>query len=92
MKKNELKRKYKSKIKNYISHNKLYFEKNNPQISDSEFDKLKLEIIDLENKYNFLDDKNSPSKNVGYKPSKSFEKYEHKIQMLSLSNALTKKI
>ena len=87
MKKNELKRKYKSKIKNYISHNKLYFEKNNPQISDSEFDKLKLEIIDLENKYNFLDDKNSPSKNVGYKPSKSFEKYEHKIQMLSLSNA-----
>ena len=87
MKKNELKRKYKLKIKNYISHNKLYFEKNNPQISDSEFDKLKLEIIDLENKYNFLDDKNSPSKNVGYKPSKSFEKYEHKIQMLSLSNA-----
>ena len=87
MKKNELKRKYKSKIKNYVYHNKQYFEKNNPQISDSEFDKLKSEIIDLEKKYNFLDDKNSPSKNVGYKPSKSFEKYEHKIQMLSLSNA-----
>ncbi len=87
MKKNELKKKYKSKIKNYVYHNKQYFEKNNSQISDSEFDKLKSEIIDLEKKYNFLDDKNSPSKNVGYKPSKSFEKYEHKIQMLSLSNA-----
>ena len=87
MKKNELKRRYKSKIKNYLHHSKLYFEKNNPQISDSEFDKLKFEIIDLEKKYNFLDDKNSPSKNVGFKPSKSFEKYEHKIQMLSLSNA-----
>ena len=88
MKKNELKRRYKSKIKNYLHHSKLYFEKNNPQISDSEFDKLKFEIIDLEKKYNFLDDKNSPSKNVGFKPSKSFEKYEHKIQMLSFSNAL----
>ena len=87
MKKNELKRRYKSKIKNYLYHSKLYFEKNNPQISDSEFDKLKFEIIDLEKKHNFLDDKNSPSKNVGFKPSKSFEKYEHKIQMLSLSNA-----
>ena len=87
MKKNELKRRYKSKIKNYLHHSKLYFEKNNPQISDSEFDKLKFEIIDLEKRHNFLDDKNSPSKNVGFKPSKSFEKYEHKIQMLSLSNA-----
>ena len=87
MKKNELQRIYKSKIKNYVHHSKLYFEKNNPQISDFEFDKLKFEIIDLEKKYNFLDDKNSPSKNVGFKPSKSFEKYEHKIQMLSLSNA-----
>ena len=87
MKKNKLKRKYKSKIKNYVYHNKQYFEKNYSEISDSEFDKLKSEIIDLEKKYNFLDDKNSPSKNVGYKPSKSFEKYEHKIQMLSLSNA-----
>ena len=29
----------------------------------------------------------SPSKNVGYKPSKSFEKYAHKVKMLSLSNA-----
>ena len=83
MKKNELKRKYKSKIKNYVHHSKLYFEKNNPQISDFEFDKLKFEIIDLEKKYNFLDDKNSPSKNVGFKPSKSFEKYDFYIDFSS---------
>ena len=48
---------------------------------------LKNEIIDLEKKYNFLKNKNSPSKNVGFKPSKSFEKYKHKVPMLSLSNA-----
>ena len=87
MDKKELKKKYRRKIKNYIIHNQLYFEKNKPKISDADFDILKKEIIDLEIKYSFLNDKNSPSKSIGYKPSKTFEKYEHKIPMLSLSNA-----
>ncbi len=87
MKKDDLKKKYNSIIKDYIDHNKFYFEKNKPKISDADYDKLKLEIIELEQKYKFLKNKNSPSRNVGYKPSKSFEKYKHKIQMLSLSNA-----
>ena len=87
MKKDDIKKKYNSIIKDYIDHNKFYFEKNKPKISDAEYDKLKFEIIELEEKYKFLKDKNSPSRNVGYKPSKSFEKYKHKIQMLSLSNA-----
>ena len=29
----------------------------------------------------------SPSVKVGYKPSKRFEKFKHKVKMLSLSNA-----
>ena len=87
MKKDELKKKYKYKIEAYINHNKLYFDQNKPIISDSDYDKLKTEIFNLEKKYNFLKDKNSPSNIVGYKPSKHFEKYEHKIPMLSLSNA-----
>ena len=87
MVKDDLKKKYQTKIKEYIKHNQLYFEKSKPIISDSEFDKLKLEIVDLEKKYTFLKNKNSPSKNVGFKPSKSFDKFEHKIPMLSLSNA-----
>ena len=87
MVKDDLKKKYQAKIKEYIKHNQLYFEKSKPIISDSEFDKLKSEIINLEKKYTFLKNKNSPSKNVGFKPSKSFDKFEHKIPMLSLSNA-----
>ena len=87
MVKDDLKNKYQAKIKEYIKHNQLYFEKSKPIISDSEFDKLKSEIINLEKKYTFLKNKNSPSKNVGFKPSKSFDKFEHKIPMLSLSNA-----
>ena len=35
---------------------------------------LKKEILLLEKKYNFLKSKNSPSKIVGYKPSKNFKK------------------
>ena len=87
MNKNELKKKYKIKIKDYLKYNKFYFDKSKPLIADAEYDELKKEILLLEKKYDFLNDKGSPSKNVGFMPSKSFEKYEHKIPMLSLSNA-----
>ena len=46
-----------------------------------------MSILELEKKHNFLNNKNSPSKIVGFKPSKSFEKYTHRVPMLSLSNA-----
>ena len=45
---------YKSKIKNLKFYNDLYFNKDNPEISDQEYDKLKREIIDLENSHVFL--------------------------------------
>ena len=87
MKKDEIKKKYEIKLKEFIKHNKLYYDKSSPIISDLKFDNLKKEILDLEKKYNFLDNKNSPKNIVGHKPSKSFEKYQHKVSMLSLSNA-----
>jgi len=61
--------------------------KNSPKVSDKEFDELKLKILSLEKKYNFLRSKKSPNLMVGYKPSKNFHKIKHKIPMLSLSNA-----
>ena len=42
--------------------------------------------MELEKKYGFSNLK-SPSIKVGYKPSKKFEKFKHKVKMLSLSNA-----
>ncbi len=81
---------YNSKIKLLNNHNKLYYENSSPTISDKEFDNLKIEILNLENKYKFLKSNKSPSKIVGYKPSKNFLKYRHKVQMLSLSNAFQK--
>ena len=87
MKKSEIIKFYNNKIKDYIKHSKLYYNKSKPIISDSSFDDLKLSIFELEKKHNFLNNKNSPSKIVGFKPSKSFEKYTHRVPMLSLSNA-----
>ena len=74
MEKEKLKDLYKSKIKDFKSNNFLYFEKNDPKISDADFDKLKKEILDLEKKYPYLKNEDSPSKVLGYKPSKNFQK------------------
>tara|TARA_B100000989_G_scaffold236806_1_gene183710 strand:+ start:2197 stop:4209 length:2013 start_codon:yes stop_codon:yes gene_type:complete len=90
MLKSDIKKNYQLKLKEFNKHNKLYYNKSKPIISDSEFDDLKKEIIDLENKYKFLKSNKSPTISIGYKPSKSFEKYKHKIPMLSLSNAFDK--
>ena len=83
----EVEKIYKRKIKEFQKHNKLYYDKNAPVISDREFDELKADIINLEKKYSFLRSAKSPSHSVGFKPSKNFEKFKHKVQMLSLSNA-----
>ena len=83
----EIKKKYQKKIEILQSHNEAYYDKNSPKISDAEYDKLKKEILVFEKKYKFLSDENSPSKIVGFKPSKNFKKVKHKVPMLSLSNA-----
>ncbi len=82
-----IKKKYFEKIDEYRKHNQLYYENSKPKITDTEYDKLKQEIIDLESKFPYLNSKFSPKNSVGYKPSKSFAKYKHKVPMLSLSNA-----
>jgi len=82
-----IKKNYLNKIKLIKKYNKYYYDQSNPLISDKEYDQLKREIIDIEKKYPKLIDKESPSLNVGFKPSKNFKKIKHKVPMLSLSNA-----
>ena len=83
----QIKKEYTKKIKILEKHNESYYDKNSPKISDSDYDSLKKEILNLEKKHKFLNHKNSPSKVVGFKPSKNFKKIQHKVPMLSLSNA-----
>ena len=85
--KSTLKTVYIDKIKLLNKYSEHYYQKNNPLVTDQQFDNLKKEILELEKKYKFLTDKNSPNNSVGFKPSKSFAKYKHKLPMLSLSNA-----
>ena len=89
MKKKDIQIFYEKKIKQYEFYNKYYYEKNNPKVLDSEYDNLKLEILNLEKEYNFLKSNKSPSINVGFKPSKNFQKVQHKVPMLSLANAFS---
>ncbi|MDA9658801.1 NAD-dependent DNA ligase LigA [Candidatus Pelagibacter sp.] len=83
----ELEIKYLKKIDLFKKYNKHYYDKDKPIVSDQKFDLLKKEIIDLEYKYKFLKSKYSPTKSIGFKPSKNFQKVKHKVLMLSLGNA-----
>ena len=84
-----IQKEYNKKIKLINYYNKKYYNYNISEITDSEYDLLKKEIIDLEKKNKFLKSKNSPSKIIGFKPSKNFKKIFHKVPMLSLANAFT---
>ena len=90
MKESEIKKLYKIKLNEIKKHNKNYFDKNSPTISDKEYDKIKIEVIELEKKYTFLKSQYSPSISLGYPPSKNFVKSNHRVKMLSLSNAFNK--
>ena len=82
-----IKKDYLKKIKLIQKYNKYYYDKDKPIVTDQKYDLLKKEIIDLENSYLFLKSSQSPTKLVGFRPSKNFKKVKHKIPMLSLGNA-----
>jgi len=90
MEKEKIKVLYFDKIAEINDYNKAYYDQDNPIISDYKYDRLKIEILNLEKKYKFLKSKLSPTKTVGYKSSNRFKNIKHKIPMLSLSKAFSK--
>jgi len=89
MDKKKIEKDYFEKINLIENYNKNYYDLSSPLVADNIYDELKREILDLEKKYFFLKSEKSPSKNVGFKPSKNFKKFPHRTPMLSLSNAFT---
>ena len=87
MNKKKIESDYKKKINLLTSYNKNYYDANKPLVSDKVYDDLKNSILILESKYSFLNSEKSPSKVVGFKPSKNFQKVTHRAPMLSLANA-----
>jgi len=67
-------------------HNYKYYVKNNPVISDYEFDQLLKKLEKLESEYPDLIAPDSPTQRVGGEPVDGFTSVKHKIPMLSLDN------
>ena len=87
----EIQEKY-TKLRSEIEyHNNLYYNEDNPIISDMEYDFLIRELKELEQKYpelleNNKNGENSPTEKIGGTASEKFSKVRHRVPMLSLSN------
>lgn len=78
------------KLSNSIEeHDQHYYQKDAPVISDSEYDDLRKELIELESKFPKLITKDSPTQKIGSAPTKGFKKIKHSVPMLSLGNVFT---
>ena len=60
---------YLDKIKAIEEHNKYYYDKDSPSISDQKYDKLKQAVLELEKKFLFLKEHGSIKDKVGFAPS-----------------------
>ena len=60
MEKKEIEKLYKEKINQLKKYDQAYFENDNPIVSDADYDKLKKKILDFENEYVYLTNKDSP--------------------------------
>lgn len=70
-------------------HNHLYHTKDSPVISDSEYDALMQELLQLEQQFPEFSASKSPTQTVGAELSSGFKKVQHKNPMLSLNNAFS---
>lgn len=68
-------------------HDLLYYQYDSPEITDAEYDQLRLALEAIEKQFPELATADSPTQRVGATLSTGFEKLEHKTPMLSLANA-----
>ena len=90
MEKEEVIKKLKRLAAQIEYHNNLYYNNDSPEISDAEYDNLRIKNTELEKQFPNLVLPNSPSKKVGAQLNSSFKKVQHFVPMLSLGNTFTK--
>lgn len=67
-------------------HNRLYYENDEPEISDFEYDKLTQELKKLEARYPEYVNSKSPTQIIGGKTKKIFAEVKHNVPMQSLQD------
>lgn len=77
---------YESLCQQIWYHNKLYFVDSSPEISDEAFDRLMLQLRDIEKEHPEWVTIDSPTQRVGEALTSGFQTVEHEIPMLSLAN------
>ncbi|HEX5707361.1 MAG TPA: NAD-dependent DNA ligase LigA [Pyrinomonadaceae bacterium] len=70
-----------------VRHGELYYDRDDPEISDAEYDALFERLRALEEEYPELRTPDSPTQRVGGRPAEGFEQYVHRRPMLSLENS-----
>jgi DNA ligase (NAD+) len=72
-----------------LEHNHRYYVLDAPSITDTEYDALFRELIDLESRYASLATPDSPTQRVGATLGSGFEPYTREEMMLSLENVVS---
>jgi DNA ligase (NAD+) len=70
-------------------YNYRYHALDDPEVSDAEYDRLLVELRDIEGRYPDLTTPDSPTQRVGAAPLATFGTVRHRIPMLSLDNAFS---
>ncbi len=68
-------------------HDKLYYSKDAPELTDAEYDALRKRNAAIEARFPDLVREDSPATRVGAAPAEKFGKVRHSVAMLSLDNA-----
>lgn len=70
-------------------HDRQYHVRDDPEISDAEYDRMLRELLEIERRHPDWVDSSSPTQRVGGTPRDGFTAVEHAIPMLSLENVGT---